>query len=160
MKRFLLRPAGELIFPLKTILDKPRSKKRSKSRKRKRLERNNVSETLRWFIFSLWRNGEESAKNDWSTLNSSKIAVSILLVNEEQLQKRTDYWKFKICQKEDEKQSVTKYKRTPAEIQLATVRDFGKMSTCRTRRQEEIKNSNFRTTFSTTLSQVSLKISL
>ena len=42
-------------------------------------------------------------KNDWNPLKLSKIAVSLLLVNEEQLQKRTDYWKFKICQKEDEK---------------------------------------------------------
>ena len=60
------------------------------------------------FIISLWWNGKEAAINDWSTLYSSKIAVSLLLVNEEQLEKRTDYWKFKICQKEHEKNQRNK----------------------------------------------------
>ena len=43
-----------------------------------------VTSLKRWdgFIISLWRDGKETAKNDWITLKSSKIAVFLLLVNE------------------------------------------------------------------------------
>ena len=41
-----------------------------------------------------------------------------------------------------------------AEIQLAKITDFGKISVCRTRGTGEMKNSNFGTMFSTNFSQV------